>query len=181
MKSLLLIGCLLFSILMLWGSHPYVFGSGVLVSSVLVGLLLSFTESVLLGCLMILVFSSGVMVVFLFSSALCSNPKFKSLGEGKESKVKSSSGSKWGYMWSLTVVLILFFVLFGEYVESGTFAMLDVGVLEGEYFWNKEPSFNNLLGDLIIFLAFLLLFTVVVVVNLSSFTSGALVGSDSLG
>lgn len=173
-------GCLLVRVLMLWGSHPYVFGSGVLVSRVLVGLLLRFVERVLLGCLTILVFRSGVMVVFLFSRALCSNPRFKSLGKRGVLKVKNSRGREWGYVWLFVVIIILLCITFGTYIIRERFGLLDVRKIEGECFWNKEPSFNNLLGDLIIFLAFLLLFTVVIVVNLRSFTRGALVGNKYL-
>lgn len=148
---------------MLWVTHPYVIGSRVLLNRVLLGLVFASGERAFLGCVTVLIFRRGILVVFLFSRALCNSPKFKDLVRSKKvffsvlglGVLKKRFGA------------FLCFQFKDELIRLKNY-LLGRGRLESVFFWGKDPHFNVLLGDIFIVMGLLLIFTVVVVVNLRS-------------
>lgn len=171
MDVLMLIGCLTIRVFMLWATHPYVLGSRVLLNRLLLGLVFASGERAFLGCVTVLIFRRGILVVFLFSRALCNSPKFKDLFKNKKvflsvlgvGALKKRFGGLLCYQFKDELLRLKSYLLGG-------------GRLESVFFWGKDPHFNVLLGDIFIIIGVLLIFTVVVVVNLRSRKRGALVG-----
>nr|ABF60125.1 NADH dehydrogenase subunit 6 [Hiatella arctica] len=196
MKTILVLSGLVMTLVAGFMKSPHLLGLSVWVSSLVMALVLMMMGNVLLGFSVILAFSSGIMIIFLFSSALSLFAKYKakiimkikSAGFKLFSKVVLVSlcfGGGW-LAWQLGYIdksftdgvgvnLNLISVELNR-INNMSWADFSVGVIEELVSMKKKTSFGSLEAGVVMLLGYLLVVTVFTVVSLCKKLFGRSVG-----